>query len=153
MPVPVPSLLRPAQKKPFYAMPAFIIAMLCFVASAGFFAHTQHRLATWESAEGVVVANEAKQSSSRRGGKKTKYYARVRFTAADGQVYRVEQQSGSASPDFELGAKVSVHYPAAAPGEGMIDSPWELYRWCGIFAFMGLAMMIAALLKRVWGKG
>ncbi len=152
-----PSILRPtlscgAKQRPIYAAPAFIIALLCFLAAAGFFAHAQHKLATWERAEGIVVRVESRQSHSRRGNK-TKHYAHVRFKAADGRAYTAHQQSGSSTSDFRPGEAVPVLYPADNPADAVIHSPWELYVWCWMAAFGGVVALVSLGLKRLWGKG
>ncbi len=148
---PVPSLHRPAKKSPFYSSGCFIIALLCFALAAGLFAHAQYKQQAWLRAEGVVVENVAQTSSSRKS-RGTSYYARVRFEAEDGRAYVLRQHSPSNPPDFKVGESVTVLYPAGRPLDGVIHTPWELYVWCGIAAFCGLAFLLSTCLHRLAGE-
>jgi hypothetical protein len=92
---------------------------------------TQNGLST----TGIVTSIESRDNSD--GG--YTYYAKVRFTAQDGNQYRITDSMGASTALFDRGEQVDILYKPLTPNDAMIDR--------GIFNWW---MSVGAALLSLW---
>ena len=90
------------------------------------------------TAEGEVVALK-RERSSRGGGA---YYPVFRFTAQDGQEYRVRHNQGSNPPAWTKGEKVELIYLPDNPEKAVPNTFWGKYGVSFILAIFGTAFIV-----------
>ncbi len=92
------------------------------------------------TAQGEVVSLKLERSSGRRGG--STYHPVFRFTAQDGQVYRVKHSQGSNPPAWKKGEKVELIYLPDNPEKAVPNTFWGKYAVPFILAIFGTAFIV-----------
>ncbi len=87
------------------------------------------------TAQGEVVSLKRERSSGRRGG--STYFPVFRFTAQDGQEYRVKYNQGSNLPVWKKGEKVELIYSPDAPEKAIPNTVWGKYGTTLVLGIMG----------------
>lgn len=92
------------------------------------------------TAQGEVVFLKLERSRGRRGG--STYHPVFRFTAQDGQVYRVKHSQGSNPPAWKKGEKVELIYLPDNPEKAVPNTFWGKYAVPFILAIFGTAFTV-----------
>lgn len=109
------------------------IAMLVF--SGGMISDSYQIVTDGVAVQGEVVSLKRERSSGRRGG--SSYYPIFRFTAQDGQEYRVKHNQGSNPPAWKKGEKVELLYLPDEPEKAVPNTFWGKYGASVILVVMG----------------
>jgi hypothetical protein len=87
------------------------------------------------TAQGTIVDNKF------RLGRVSVFHAVVEFTTIQGQIMRLESQSGISVSTFKKGQNVKVFYDASNPANFMLNSELDLY---GPYAVIVLVWLTVA---------
>lgn len=121
----------------------FALVGISALVGAGVTAVDSHRIVEGGiTAQGEVVSLKRERSSGRRGGSRTSYYPVFRFTAQDGQVYRVKHNQGSNPPVWKKGEKVELIYLPDNPETAVPNTFWGKYAVPFILAIFGTAFSV-----------
>ncbi len=130
--------------------------VLCFAAvllyaAAWLFSDAREKVEEWERSPAVVVDMVRATPQKKNVRTRTRYRYIVEFTAADGQQYRVRNQTIYFSgADYDIGEKVEVVYPGNCPEKALIPSFRRLYIWCTALALVGGAQAIFGAVMLVY---
>ncbi len=122
--------------------------ILCFAAvllygAAWLFSNAREKVENWERSPAVVVEKVRATKQRKHVRSRTRYRYIVEFTAADGQQYRVRNQTIYFSgADYDIGEKVEVVYPPDCPEKALIPSFRGLYLWSTALALVGGAQAL-----------
>lgn len=120
---------------------AFALVGVGVLVGAGKSAHTAYQVsADGVIAQGEVVSLKLERSSGRRGG--STYHPVFRFTAQDGQVYRVKHSQGSNPPAWKKGEKVELIYLPDDPEKAVPNTFWGKYADPFILTIFGTAFIV-----------
>ena len=92
------------------------------------------------TAQGEVVSLKRERSRGRRGG--GSYYPVFRFTAQDGQEYRVKHNQGSNPPAWTKGEKVELIYLPDNPEKAVPNTFWGKYAVPFFLAIFGTGFTV-----------
>lgn len=119
----------------------FALVGVGVLVGAGKSAHTAYQVsADGVIAQGEVVSLKLERSSGRRGG--STYHPVFRFTAQDGQVYRVKHSQGSNPPAWKKGEKVELIYLPDDPEKAVPNTFWGKYADPFILTIFGTAFIV-----------
>jgi hypothetical protein len=107
------------------------IGLLLLALGAVFAWKMQAFVASATRADGVVVDLMASGSHGRT------FAPVIEFTAANGRHVRFRGSISSSPPEFDIGDRVGVLYPPAAPERARVDTPFELWIVPGLLGSIG----------------